>query len=158
MKHWVLGTPLEELRRTMKRETLLCAVPPVAAVLAGALLLRFVTRPYYGWFLGLTLILNILAGWFLLGWISLRLWPRRRCCRLMERAERVGEQAEGQLTEMGGLRRVNGLDCHAAVLETGEGPRTIFVVDGTFSGLLNPGVCLRFTLADNIAVACEVLS
>lgn len=154
----ILGCDPETYRRKLTLEKLFCAVLAAAVLALNLLLLGLADQDTACVLFWACVLTDTLAGWVILTAAGTRIVPKEKKYRLFQRSDTNGVHLTGTVTELGLHQFSAGMDCRTLTLRTDESRRVILIP--TDEGIQLPGVgnTLRFTLADNIAVAWEVLS
>ena len=144
MKQTILGMSSALYRKKLRMRTFLC-IAVVAGVLALNILFAALrTDSNHTWMLVLNIAADILAGLFLLPFISLRILPQKR---LLQLTEQVPEKLLITISEISPLpQRYMDMDCYPV---SGDG-RTLFLPANTLA--LTEGCTYTLSLVSNIIV------
>lgn len=157
-KQALLDRPAAEYRRATARGLGL-ALLALAALLALDIALLLAVTPENGALLrAVNIVTTTLGGWAAVSFLILWYLPRRRKVWLAAGDDLIRTTVHGRVVGSDLHERSCGMPCQRVQLVCDDGPRTIYVMEGTFAPLLQagPNTWLRITLAANIAVAWEV--
>lgn len=144
MKQTILGMPPALYRQKLRMRTFLCFAVAVFVLALNILLAALRTDSNHTGMLVLNIAADILAGLFLLPFISLRILPQKR---LLQLTEQVPEKLLITISEISPLpQRYMDMDCYPV---SGDG-RTLFLPANTLE--LTEGSTYTLSLVSNIIV------
>jgi len=144
MKQTILGMPPALYRQKLRQRSFLCIAVATGTLALNILFTALRTDSNHNLMLFLNIAADILAGLFLLPFISLRILPQKRLLRL---TQQVSETLRITIAEISPLpQRYMDLDCYPV---SGDG-RTLFLPANTLE--LTEGSTYTLSLVSNIIV------